>query len=115
MPRTMRVEYPGASYHAMIRLRWGSDAMIRLRWPTASAGDSTISSPTSSGGWRKNSAAPRLALRPIDRSRRETKPTPRRSSNLEKQAAGAEPEIANILKQEQGVAEIMGNIPNLKS
>jgi len=32
MPRTMRVEYPGAIYHAMIRLRWGSDAMIRLRW-----------------------------------------------------------------------------------
>ena len=29
MPRTMRVEYPGAIYHVMIRLRWGSDAMNR--------------------------------------------------------------------------------------
>jgi hypothetical protein len=29
MPRTMRVEYPGAIYHAMIRLRWGSDAINR--------------------------------------------------------------------------------------
>ena len=29
MPRTMRAEYPGAIYHVMIRLRWGSDAMNR--------------------------------------------------------------------------------------
>jgi hypothetical protein len=33
MPRTMRVEYSGAIYHVMIRLRWGSDAMNRGdRW-----------------------------------------------------------------------------------
>jgi hypothetical protein len=38
MPRTMRVEYPGAIYHVMIRLRWGFDAMNRGDLPSSDFG-----------------------------------------------------------------------------
>jgi putative transposase len=38
MPRTMRVEYPGAICHVMIRLRRGSDAMNRGDLPSSDYG-----------------------------------------------------------------------------
>ena len=42
MPRTMRVEYPGAIYHVMIRLRWGSDAMNRGDLPPSDFGKASL-------------------------------------------------------------------------